>query len=432
MKNIFKKIIIPLITLEAKLVIKKYKPKVVAITGTVGKTSTKDAIFCALSDSVYTRKSTKSFNSDAGIPLTILGLPNGWSNPITWIKNLLEGLILIIFPHNYPKYLVLEIGASHPGYIEQNTKWLSIDTVVFTKMSKVPVHVEFFSSPEEIFQDKLSLLKILKSDGVIIFNVDDEMLKDHFEKVNNFRKISFGFKEDATVSFSNYQVVYNQEDGMAKGINFKINYEGRSMPINIEGTLGSHQIYTILAGLSVSISEGINLVKASEGLKNYKTPPGRMSLVKGSKHSLIIDDTYNSSPIALSEAIHVLRDIQVSGRKIAVIGDMMELGKHSIEQHKKAGVMVADFVDLLIVVGMRARYIAEGALEAGLAPEKIIQFDESRLAGKQLELILRRGDVVLVKGSQAVRMEKTVEEIMAEPLRKGELLARQDPQWKAR
>ena len=132
MKSFLKKIVVYIITFEAKLVLKKYKPKIVAVTGTVGKTSTKDAIFCAFSNIVYARKSVKSFNSEIGIPLTILGCRNGWNNPMIWLRNFIDGLLLIILPNHYPKWLILEIGADRPGDIENNSRWLPVDIVVFS------------------------------------------------------------------------------------------------------------------------------------------------------------------------------------------------------------------------------------------------------------------------------------------------------------
>jgi len=430
MKSLLKKIVVSIITFEAKLVLKKYKPKIVAVTGTVGKTSTKDAIFCAFSNIVYARKSVKSFNSEIGIPLTILGCPNGWNNPIIWLRNFIDGLFLIILPNHYPKWLILEIGADRPGDIESVSRWLTVETAVFTKMSMVPVHVEFFDSPEMLFKEKMSLLKALHSPSQnVVFNSDDEMISEYFSTKEEFKKISYGFGGDAQINVSNYKIVYDTKSKFPTGVNFKINYNGSSLPFFINGTLGKHQIYAVLAAVACAKANEMNLIGALQGLENYQTPPGRMRILGGVKDSLIIDDTYNSSPAALFEALSVLRELKVSGRKIAILGDMMELGKYSVEEHKNAGRISAEFVDLLVTVGVRSHYTAEAALELGFPEEKIMQFDNAELAGKQVELFLKKGDIVLVKGSQAVRMEKAVLEIMAEPMKKDELLVRQEKEW---
>ena len=150
MKSTFKKIVSLIIRFEAILIIKKYKPKIISVTGSVGKTSTKDAIFAVMSSTFSVRKSEKSFNSDIGIPLTILGCPNAWFNPIKWLGNILRGLEIIIFNSNYPKWLILEVGADRPGDIKSVSKWLKSDIVVLTAFAKVPVHIEFFKDREAV------------------------------------------------------------------------------------------------------------------------------------------------------------------------------------------------------------------------------------------------------------------------------------------
>jgi UDP-N-acetylmuramyl pentapeptide synthase len=430
LKDYLKQAVVWIITLEAKLVLKKYQPKIVAVTGNVGKTSTKDAIFSVLSESFSARKSPKSFNSEIGLPLTILDMYNGWSNPFKWIRIFLQGLALLLLPNHYPKWLVLEVGADRPGDIKKISEWLFPDVAVFTKMSRVPVHIEFFESPEKLLQEKLFLAKSLNPHGVIVYNYDDEDIKEAIKSFSQ-TKISFGFGEGAQISASNYKVIYQTKNKVKQpaGLSFKLNFQGNVMPVSIKGTLGRHQIYPALAAIASAAALGINLVKSGEGINNFITPPGRMRILKGVKSSVVIDDSYNSSPVALAEAVSVLESLNVSGRKIAVLGDMLELGKFSIEEHKKAGREVGRFVDFLITVGVRARYIAEAAEEAGFLKDRIFVFDDSRLAGKHAELLLKENDVVLVKGSQSMRMEKAVEEIMAEPLRKEELLARQDKKW---
>ena len=130
MKTHLKNIISAILQFEARLILNKYNPKIIAVTGSVGKTSTKDAIFSVMSTSFYVRKSEKSFNSDIGIPLTILGCQNAWTDPIMWICNIWAGAMLIIFKHSYPEWLILEVGADRPGDIRKISKWLS---EVYTK-----------------------------------------------------------------------------------------------------------------------------------------------------------------------------------------------------------------------------------------------------------------------------------------------------------
>jgi len=155
-----------------------------------------------------------------------------------------------------------------------------------------------------------------------------------------------------------------------------------------------------------------------------------MHLVEGIKETIIIDDSYNSSPVAARKAIETLGDIRVAGeRKIAVLGDMLELGKYSTEEHKKLGKIVSTNCDFLIAVGVRAREIAEGALLGGMSEKNILQFETSERAGKYLQNFIEKGDILLIKGSQSIRTEKVTEEIMLHPENKADLLVRQETEW---
>ncbi len=432
MKSLLKNIVIKILTWESKVVIKKYNPKIIAITGSVGKTSTKDAIFCVLEPFFFVRKSEKSFNSEVGVPLTILGIPNGWNNPFIWLKNIFEGLALIILPNNYPKWLVIEIGADAPGDILKITEWIKPDITVVTRLSKVPVHVEFFPSPEDVFREKSYLVSALKKDGVLVINSDDEDVLAFRSLVDN-KTILFGVGSSAEVVGSNLHIVYSEQDGRKEptGVAFEVVYGKDGGEVMIRNGLGIQQMYPALAAVAVGVALSIPLDKIIASFEKHSPSLGRMRIIKGIKNSIIIDDTYNSSPVALAEALNTLVSLKTSGRKIAVLGDMLELGIFSADEHKKAGANVT-FADLLFTVGIRARRIAEGALNAGMSETKIFQYESSREAGRDLEIMMKEGDVVLVKGSQGVRMERVVEEVMAEPEHKWKLLVRQDSEWAKR
>ena len=176
MKTIAKKIITIIIEWQARAVLARYKPKIIAITGNIGKTSAKDAVYAVLSQFNYVRKSEKSFNSEIGIPLTILGFPNAWASPAGWIKNIVNGFLMIIRTERYPEWLILEIGADRPGDIARVAKWLKADIVIFTRFGEIPVHVEFFKTPDDLFAEKSLLLDALKPDGTLILNMDDDRI----------------------------------------------------------------------------------------------------------------------------------------------------------------------------------------------------------------------------------------------------------------
>src|SRR3989344_1948504 len=191
MKPTFKKIIILILQWEAKIILKKYKPKVIAITGSVGKTTTKDALYAVLSKFYYVRKSEKSHNSQMGLLLTVLGCPNGWNDPVIWFENILKGLKLIFMKGSYPEFLVLEVGASKSGDIVKISKWLKTDIVILTAIGLVPAHIEFFGSYEKVLEEKAELVKSLKDGGLLFLNNDNVDVLKYINR-KDVRRISFG------------------------------------------------------------------------------------------------------------------------------------------------------------------------------------------------------------------------------------------------
>ncbi len=423
-----KKIVSSILIWEARAVLRRYRPHVIAITGSVGKTTTKDAIFAALSEHLHVRKSEKSFNSEIGVPLTILGLDNAWRNPFHWLWNIIQGLILIVKKTDYPQWLILEIGADRPGDIRSIAQWLRPDIAVITSIPEIPVHVEYFDSPEAVLREKRALAEYLKPGGKLIINGDDARMQ---ELRSTFHGITTTYGSAPTNDYhaSHDEIIY---DGKAPvGIRFRVNHEGNSIPVSLTGALGRPRVYAALAALAAARSIGVDIVSASAGLAAWVPAPGRMRLLPGLRGSIIIDDTYNSSPAAALAALDTLASIQNGGKKIAVLGDMLELGKYSAGAHRTVGERAAACTDLLATVGFRARAIGEAALDAGMPDINVRKYEqnESVRAGKELEPELQEGDIVLIKGSQSMRMERTVLEIMAEPEKASDSLVRQDPEW---
>jgi len=429
MKSIFKDVIVQILEQESRLVIKKYRPKIIAVTGSVGKTSAKDAIFTVLGEMLIARKSVKSFNSEIGLPLTILDCENGWSNPIIWTKNILKGLILILMPSHYPKWLVLEIGAGKPGDISRATGIITPDIAVVTRLGDVPVHIEYFSSPEELYEEKANLVRALRPTGVLVVNADDERVLAMREKTKAM-SLTYGLNKGAMFRATNIKIAYRGDSPI--GTTFKLEYDGNVLPVSMTGVLGVQPVYSALAAFAVGASLQLNIVDIIGRLSQHASPPGRMRIIPGIKGTTIIDDTYNASPVASQAAIKALSEVKTKGRRIVVLGDMLELGQFTIDEHKRVGEQAGSFADIIIAVGPRAKYIVEGALDANMSEKNIIEFDDSQIAGKYLEGIIETGDVVLIKGSQGMRMERAVEEIMAEPERALELLVRQEDEWKAK
>ncbi len=428
MKEIFKKTITYILKKEAQLILKKYKPKVVAITGSVGKTSTKDAVYAVLSNIAYVRKSEKSYNSQIGLPLTILGVPNGWSSPVVWIKNILKGLWLFLYPHKYPEWLVLEVGVGKPGDMKETASWLATDVVIITAIGDTPAHIEFFNSRKHLIEEKSGLIKTLKKDGLLVLNADDEAVLGMKSKTKNIT-VTYGFQKDAQILANGDQILYLKDSGIPEGVIYRIEEGGNSLPVVVSGVFGRNHIYASLATLAMASGLKLNMIEAINSLKNYDVPAGRMRLLVGINDSFIIDDTYNSSPFACESALNTLKEVKNKGRKIAVLGDMLELGKHTEESHKNIGKIASIKTDILCVVGPRAQSIKDGAFEAGMPSENIFEFSNSYLAGEFLKTFVASGDMILVKGSQGVRMERTVEAILKDQKNKAKLLVRQDKEW---
>ncbi len=433
-KRVLKIAVQGVLTLLARLVLRKYQPRIIAVTGSVGKTGTKDAIAQVLSEARFVRSSRKSYNSELGMPLTILGEESGWGSVGRWLRVFWEGIGLIILKTHYPKILVLEVGADRPGDIARISRWLKPDTVVVTFLPEVPVHVEFFESPEKLYEEKGYLLRALKPGGLLVINADSERAMDLAQSQDNLNIMSYGFGEYSMIHGSGTRTTYSKRAGISfpTGISFRVDYDGKSIPVKITGALGIGTAYAALAAITVGISEGIDILSIVESLRKYEAPPGRLKLISGKQSSLILDDSYNASPIAMEDALEVLRGLKTTGRKIAILGDMTELGKYTKPEHEKVGTTVADFLDELYVVGQRGTFIGEAAVQRGMKIHSVHFMASSEEAGEKAAEELKSGDSILVKGSQIIRMERVVEALMAEPERAHELLVRQEFEWTKR
>ena len=240
----------------AKKIIKKYQPKVVGITGSIGKTSAKEATFAILNEKFKTRQNIKNYNNELGVPLTIIGSKSGGKSVFGWLFVFIKAFkLLIIKSSNYPEVLVLEMGADKVGDIGYLVDIAKPDVSVVTKVS--PTHIEFFGSLEGIAKEKRKIVTCLTDADTAILNFDDKLVMAMQEKTKA-KTVTFGHNELADVSAVEFQ--NETQDSVVKGINFKIQYKGSTVPVFLPHVVGSHQTNSALIGAAVGLSLGMNLV----------------------------------------------------------------------------------------------------------------------------------------------------------------------------
>jgi len=409
----------------AMLILKRHQPKIVGVTGSVGKSSTKEAIFLVLKEKYNVRKNEENYNNEIGIPLTIIGAKTGGKNPFKWLIVFVKWVWGLIFSFNYPEILILELAIDRPGDMKYLMSFIPIDVGVLTNISSS--HLEFFKNIKEISKEKMVLIKSVKKNGLAVLNIDNPFIREEKEKLNNLT-VTYGFSETADAQASDVRFNYDEKNQL-KGLSFKLNYKNKTMPLRLPNLVAKHQLYAALVAVAVADYFKINLIDALKLLEEFKAPYGRMNLIKGINESLIIDDTYNSSPASALAALSTLEQIEAK-RRIVVLGDMLELGAESEAGHREVikNVLEGKF-DKLAVVGTRMHQAAREFLGDDNV-KSVLFFNSPMEAGKIIKNILEEGDLILVKGSQSMRMEKVVEQIMSEPEIAPKLLCRQNKTWK--
>lgn len=420
----------------ARMIIWNYQPEIIAITGSVGKTSAKDAIFAVLSkkgesslsekERWRVRKSQGNFNNEIGTPLNIIGewseedlrlisreTPAGTKRlqkAMLWLRVLATALKHGVMPKSrrYPQVLVLEYGADRQGDIKYLLGVARPKIGVVTAIGDTPSHLEYYPDVEAVAREKGKLIESLPAGGWAILNHDDELVRGMKEKTRA-RVKTFGFDEGADVRISNFEI--QSVDGRPEGIAFKIEHEGSFVPVTIKNVFGRAQAYSIAIAFAVGTTFGLNLVEIAELVERYYVPAKRrMNLVEGIKGCWIIDDSYNAAPLSVKEALMTIKDLAVE-RKIAVLGDMLELGKLSVEAHESIGRMVPGIVDILFTVGPRGKFIADAAIKGGMDKKNVRIFDTVDEALPEIQNLVTEGDLVLVKASRAMALDRVVEEI---------------------
>jgi len=404
-----------------KGIIKKYDPFIIGITGSVGKTTTKEAIYTSLSGLKKIRKSSGNLNTEIGAPLVFLGEEKKGDNALEWILILLKGVLLLLKREkNYPEIIVAELAADKPGDMKYLADIIKPDIGIITSIGEVPVHVEFYKNAHEVAREKEELIRALKKGGTAILNTDDE----HVSQMEvDSKKITFGFSKNADVSIKSISTE------SLKGSRIILSYEGKDFSMFLPSCVGETFAYIAACVFATGIALGINPERLPEMIEKVRPAKGRLSIIRGKNDSTILDGSYNAAPSSMLYAISALKELP-GKRKIAVLGDMLELGNYSANEHRKIGKEAAQFCEYVFAVGKWAREIEKACLHAGMPEEKVFSFTDACEVIPEVEEIISPGDLILIKGSQGVRTEKVVFAIMRDPERAEELLVRQTSFWK--
>lgn len=353
---------------------RQFDARVVGITGSIGKTTTKEAVYSVLSRSFPTLKSEENLNNEIGLPLTLLGLAESHTK------------------------VVLELGMYALGEIALLADIALPQVGVVTNITHS--HLERLGSLERIAQAKAELVQALPSDGTAILNGDDPRVKA-MASMTEAQVLYYGLSPDCHL-----RATHIESRGL-DGVRFRIHYGQETLYVKIP-LLGRHSVHTALAAAAVGLTEGLPWGTIVAGLRDIAVQL-RLIATPGAKGSTIIDDSYNASPTSTLAALNLLAELK--GRKIAVLGDMLELGSYEEEGHRKVGRRVAEVADKLVVVGVLGAIMGQEASAVGMAKQDIFFAEDNQQAIQFLRDLVAPNDLILVKGSRGMQMEEIVTEL---------------------
>jgi len=353
---------------------RKLDLRVIGITGSVGKSTTKEVIAQVLSERYRTLKSPGNLNNEIGLPLTILRLGSGYERA------------------------VLEMGFYVPGEIAFLCDIAQPQVGVVTNIGTV--HAERAGSQEAIARGKAELVQNLPAapEGTAILNFDDPLVR-YMEEKTKARVFFYGLSHEADLWADGVEGL-----GL-DGIRFRLHYKSETMHLHIP-MIGRHSVETALRAAAVGLVEGLNWQEIINGLRQGHSQL-RLVAVRSESGALMLDDTYNASPESMMASLNLLSELE-GKRKIAVLGDMLELGPYERQGHEMVGLRVAQVANLLITLGPRAHMYADAARRAGMKPSKIIEFEEMAPVVDWLRKNLSQDDAALLKGSHGLRMDRII------------------------
>lgn len=352
---------------------RKFHISVVAVTGSTGKTTAKDMIHKVLSLRYNVLKTEGNLNNEIGLPLTLLRL------------------------NKHHKIAVVEMGMSSLGEIRCLAKIAAPNIGVITNIGVS--HIEKLGSRENILKAKMELFENFPVDGIAVLNGDDDLLWGLKERLS-LKTEYFGTGKDIDFKAANVKTVGQQ------GISYQVINKDKVYAFELS-VLGRHNVYNSLAAIAVGRLFGLDFQEMQEALKDFESGDMRLNVLTTQDGLTIIDDAYNASPDSMKAALTVLKDMQ-GNRKIAVLGDMLEMGNYAEQAHREVGQAVAGNIDFLITRGHASRWIGEGARAAGMPKSSIHHLGCNKDVINLLGTFVQSGDTILVKGSRGMKMEEVV------------------------
>ncbi len=359
----------------------------VAITGSVGKTSTKDMVSCVLANKYNVLKTEGNFNNEIGLPLTAFRLESATD------------------------IAVFEMGMSAFGEISRLTRIATPETAIITNIGMS--HIEHLGSQENILKAKLEIVEGISGDGTVILNGDDPFLQSVAGTLP-FETLTYGIEN------TKCDIVAVNIKAASDGTAFDVKIEGEMYSVKVN-TPGVHHVYNALAAILVGIKYNMSATAIVEGIGKFQPQGMRQNVVKLT-HYAVIKDCYNASPTSMKSGLDVLKvTLPVNGdkpcRKVAVLADMLELGDFSAEAHYEVGEMVQEHgVDCFVAIGPHGEYMAKGALDRGFDSSKVYVYGDNDTAKTHIMNILKENDVILFKGSRGMKLEEIADYIILEDM----------------
>ncbi|MBU1083263.1 hypothetical protein KKE14_02390 [Patescibacteria group bacterium] len=413
MKKVFKNWLKNYLKWLASKILRKYEPRIIAITGSTGKTTTKEAIFLVLSQASnlqdkFIVKTTGNLNTEFGIPASIID-PNFVGTPVgdkmrlslrDVFKLTGQALKLLAQSEKYPEILILELGADKPGDIAHFMTFIHPELGVLTNIGDV--HLEFFDTKASLVEEKRKLITGTLANGLVVLSKDDEF-SNLIVRNLTAKAVMVSVKMDADYKATNIGL-------SSSGIRFDVVRNSESLSVTMP-VYGKQFAYTALFALAVADYFDVPFSEACQSLTKLKLPGGRFEKIDFNKLTLI-DDTYNANPTSMISALESLTSLGMARRKVAILGDMRELGSAYEKGHLDVGVIASKTVDFLISVGSGGELIRQAAIRSGLSASKTVGFgeinDKTQIRSAILPY-LRDNDIVLIKGSRAVHLDKIAE-----------------------